>query len=99
MARVSIRTLRHYEEEGLLLPAQVDAETGYRYYRADQLMLIHRVGAMRDIGLSIAQIRQLLTLDAQGLIDRSALRADPTYLPIANDPAWIAFLGEKRKAP
>ncbi len=67
LARVCIRTLRHYEEEGLLPPAQVDVETGYRYYRADQLMVIHRVGAMRDIGLSIAQIRQLLALDTEGL--------------------------------
>ncbi len=63
LARVSIRTLRHYEEEGLLRPAQVSAQTGYRYYRADQLMVLQRIGALRDIGMSIAEIRHLLTLD------------------------------------
>jgi len=42
-------------------------------------------------------VAALRTLDAQGLVDRAALRADPSYLAIANDPAWIAFLNEKRK--
>jgi DNA-binding transcriptional MerR regulator len=65
LARVSIRTLRHYEQEGLLHPARVDARTGYRYYRVEQLMMMQRIGALRDIGLSIVEIRQLLALDAE----------------------------------
>jgi len=51
----------------LLLPAQVNAETGYRYYRGDQLMVIQRVRALRDIGLSIADIRILLAQDPEEL--------------------------------
>lgn len=34
---VSVRTLRHYDEIGLLRPATVDQDTGYRGYTADQL--------------------------------------------------------------
>ena len=34
---VSVRTLRHYDEIGLLRPAMVDQDTGYRGYAADQL--------------------------------------------------------------
>jgi hypothetical protein len=37
IAKVSVRTLRHYDDLGLLTPAAVDAASGYRYYRADQL--------------------------------------------------------------
>ena len=35
--RVSVKMLRHYDEIGLLRPARVDPESGYRYYAAAQL--------------------------------------------------------------
>jgi DNA-binding transcriptional MerR regulator len=34
---LTVRALRHYESQGLLLPARVDRESGYRYYREEQL--------------------------------------------------------------
>jgi DNA-binding transcriptional MerR regulator len=57
---VSIRTLRHYDEIGLLRPAKVDPDTGYRGYGAGQLGRLNRILAMKDLGLSLAQIRRLL---------------------------------------
>jgi DNA-binding transcriptional MerR regulator len=57
---VSVRTLRHYDETGLLRPATVDPDTGYRGYSAAQLGQINRIMAMKELGLSLAQIRQLL---------------------------------------
>jgi MerR-like DNA binding protein len=36
LCRLSVKQLRHYDELGLLRPAEVDAHTGYRYYRRDQ---------------------------------------------------------------
>jgi DNA-binding transcriptional MerR regulator len=48
LAGVTVRALRHYEERGLLRPALVDATTGYRFYRAEQLALLDRVLALRD---------------------------------------------------
>ncbi len=50
----------------------------------------------RDATGTVAALRPL---EAQGLLDRSALRSDPAYLPIATEPAWVAFLNEKPKAP
>ncbi|MEO8190668.1 MAG: tetratricopeptide repeat protein [Acidobacteriota bacterium] len=47
-----------------------------------------------DAAGCVAALRQLET---QGELDRSALRSNPEYLPIATDPAWVAFLNEKRK--
>jgi len=44
-----------------------------------------------DAGGAVAALRQL---EPSGGLDREALRADPAYLPIATDPAWIAFLNE-----
>ena len=57
LSRVSIRMLRHYDEIGLLRPAQLDAQTGYRYYSEEQLPLVWRVAALRDMGFSLAAIR------------------------------------------
>jgi DNA-binding transcriptional MerR regulator/effector-binding domain-containing protein len=57
---VSVRTLRHYDEIGLLRPATVDPGTGYRGYSAAQLGQINRIIALREFGLSLAQIRRLL---------------------------------------
>ena len=57
---VSVRTLRHYDEIGLLRPATVDPDTGYRGYSAAQLGQINRVMALKELGLSLAQVRRLL---------------------------------------
>jgi DNA-binding transcriptional MerR regulator len=57
---ISIRMLRHYDEIGLLAPAQVDPVTGYRSYAIAQLRDLNRIVALRGLGFSLAQVRQLL---------------------------------------
>jgi DNA-binding transcriptional MerR regulator len=61
LGRVSIRTRRHYDEIGLLHPASVDPETGYRCYAPSQLGQLNRIIALKELGLSLAQSRQLVT--------------------------------------
>src|SRR5262245_16954084 len=60
LSHVSIKTLRYYDEIGLLSPSQVDQFTNYRYYAIEQLAQIHRIMALKDLGLSLEQIRQML---------------------------------------
>ena len=60
IGQVSIVTLRHYDQYGLLKPAELDRETGYRYYALDQLPRLHRILALKDLGFSLEQIAQLL---------------------------------------
>jgi DNA-binding transcriptional MerR regulator len=60
LGAVSIRTLRHYDEIGLLPPAEVDPVTGYRSYSARQLRQLNRIVALKDLGLTLGQIGQLL---------------------------------------
>jgi DNA-binding transcriptional MerR regulator len=57
---VSVRTLRHYDEIGLLRPATVDPDTGYRGYSAAQLGQLNRIMALKELGLSLTQARRLL---------------------------------------
>jgi DNA-binding transcriptional MerR regulator len=59
LGAVSIRTLRHYDEIGLLPAAEVDPATGYRSYSAKQLRQLNRIVALKDLGLTLAQIRRL----------------------------------------
>lgn len=66
LGTVSVRTLRHYDEMGLLRPARVDPGTGYRSYSADQLGQLNRIVALKELGLSLTQVGKLLagiTLD------------------------------------
>lgn len=60
LGQVSTRMLRHYDKLGLLVPSHTDGWTGYRYYTIDQLPRLHRIIALKDMGLSLEQITNLL---------------------------------------
>jgi len=60
LSRVTIKTLRHYDEVGLLKPAYVDIFSGYRYYTYEQLPRLNRILALKDLGFSLEEIGQLL---------------------------------------
>ena len=60
LSRVSIRMLRHYDDIGLLPPAEIDRFTGYRYYSPDQLPVIGRITALKDMGFQLADIVKIL---------------------------------------
>jgi DNA-binding transcriptional MerR regulator/predicted transcriptional regulator YdeE len=73
LTQISIKTLRHYDEMGLLKPMLVDAATGYRYYSASQLPRLHRILALRDLGFPLNRIADAIdegvTADAlQGML-------------------------------
>lgn len=72
-AGLSIRMLRHYDERGLLTPAEVDAFTGYRRYTPAQLQLAGRIRTLRDAGCGVAQIAELLPLFDQPAVLRKRL--------------------------
>jgi DNA-binding transcriptional MerR regulator len=60
VAQVSVRTLHHYDDIGLLPPARVDPQTGYRWYSADQLHRLNRILALRDLGLPLPEVRKVV---------------------------------------
>jgi DNA-binding transcriptional MerR regulator len=60
LGRVSVRMLRHYDSLGLLVPAQVDAGSGYRSYRAEQLRRLNRILALKDLGFTLQQVQSIL---------------------------------------
>ena len=60
LGQVSPRMLRHYDRLGLLAPERVDPDTGYRSYGVQQLVRLHRLLALRDLGFTLEQIGGLL---------------------------------------
>jgi DNA-binding transcriptional MerR regulator len=56
LTQVSIKTLRHYDELGLLKPVRIDPESGYRYYSASQLPRLHRILALKDLGFPLHRV-------------------------------------------
>lgn len=77
LSHVTPRMLRHYDALGLLRPEAV-GENGYRYYRQEQLSDLVRIQWLKDYGFSLAEIRSLLVMDNDQLLQhlrqrRSAL--------------------------
>jgi DNA-binding transcriptional MerR regulator len=60
LGQVSVVTLRHYEECGLLKPTKIDSFTGYRYYSVALLPRLNRILALKDLGFSLEQIEKVL---------------------------------------
>ena len=60
LSRVSIKTLRYYDEMGLLKPIEVDRFTGYRYYDFHQLPRLYRILALKELGFSLEEIGRFL---------------------------------------
>ncbi|QWU16185.1 DNA-binding transcriptional regulator, MerR family [Paenibacillus sophorae] len=60
LTRVSVKTLRFYDNLGLLKPAVVDENNGYRYYTEEQLLTVKRIVALKEQGFTLEQIKPLL---------------------------------------
>ena len=60
MSKTTIKTLRFYDEIDLLKPAEVDKFTSYRMYTTDQLFKLHKIQSLRQIGLSIDEVKKVL---------------------------------------
>lgn len=74
LAHISIKTLHHYDELGLLNPAHVDRYTGYRYYTLEQLPLLNRILALKELSFSLEQVAQLLNENLSTAEMRGMLR-------------------------
>jgi bifunctional DNase/RNase len=79
-ARLSPHQLRHYHEVGLLLPASVDPESGYRYYSESQTATAEVIAILRSVDMPLAEIRDLLrdpsTERVQATLDRHRARLE-----------------------
>ena len=59
LSHLTVKALRFYEKEGLLIPQSVDDWTGYRFYETGQLADAAKIKAYRQLGLSIEEIKAI----------------------------------------
>lgn len=70
LAKTTIKTLRYYEKENLLIPSFVDAN-GYRYYETKQLLDLAKIISLRQIGFTITEIKSVLDgIDIKHLLSK-----------------------------
>ncbi|HUY98931.1 MAG TPA: helix-turn-helix domain-containing protein [Thermomicrobiaceae bacterium] len=91
-SRLSAKALRLYDELGLLPPARVDEDSGYRFYEPGQLKQARLIAALRQLQVPLAEIKAILPLEqvqaaqrvrelwAATEAEHSSLRALATYL-------------------
>jgi DNA-binding transcriptional MerR regulator len=60
LARLTVKAVRHYDAEGLLVPAAVDPHSGYRYYRAEQVRTATTIALLRSLDVPLPVVREVL---------------------------------------
>jgi len=93
LSRTTIKTLRFYDQEGLLLPKKVDHVTGYRYYETSQLADLYRIQELRQAGISIEEIRRIITdSDPKQILLHKRMELQQTVQTIASQIGRIDAL-------
>jgi DNA-binding transcriptional MerR regulator len=60
MTYLSVKSLRRYHDMGLLEPAHIDRDTGYRYYEASQVPLGQAIRRFRDLEMPLEQLKEVV---------------------------------------
>ncbi len=92
ITHLSIKALRHYHQVGLLEPAEINASTGYRYYRVEQVRTAQTIRRFRDLDMPVDEVRAVLnapdTRARDALIaahlDRMQAQLDQTQAAVAS---------------
>lgn len=95
LCKTSIKTLRYYDEIGLLKPAFCDGETNYRFYTTDQLVKFHVINSYRQVGMSIDEIKLILAgSEEKGLLEKRKQELLAERARIDEQLRRIAFIKE-----
>lgn len=61
--KITTKALRHYDKIDLLKPKLIDKFTGYRYYSSEQLIVVHKILSLKQMGFSLIDIKTLIDND------------------------------------
>ena len=105
---LSVKALRHYHRIGLLVPAEIDRESGYRYYATEQIATAHIIRRFRDLDMPLDEIADVVSTDdleaRNRLISRhldrleESAQRDPVRGAVAPRPARLVDAGVDRAA-
>jgi DNA-binding transcriptional MerR regulator len=69
-SQLSPKALRIYDDLGLLPPARVEEDSGYRYYKKSQLDRARLIAGLRQLQISLAEIKSILDLEPEAAAER-----------------------------
>ena len=92
---ININSLRYYEKLGLLKPAFIDENNGYRYYSAEQVTLLNKIILCIQLGISLKEMVGFLdedgNLEAQKLLERGRIVAQQRIREMQNNLDYIEY--------
>ena len=68
LMQVTVKTLRHNEQKGLLIPKEVDPWSGYRYYSIGQMQKLNSIRQLQQLGFSFEEISDLFVGESQRVV-------------------------------
>jgi len=98
LGQVSVVTLRHYDDIGLLKPVRVDNFSGYRYYAVEQLNQLNRILTLKDLGFSLDQVEEVLNgLTVEQMQGMLKLKQMETQRHLADEQARLDRIRNRLK--
>ena len=98
--QLSVKTLRHYHDVGLLIPARVDASSGYRHYTTDQIPMAQVIRRFRDLDMPLDRIGAVLSAtDPAARSELIAAHLASLELELAQTQAAVASLRDLLEGP
>ena len=97
---LSVKTLRYYHDAGLLDPAEIDPQSGYRRYKVEQIATAQIIRRFRDLSMPVADVKAVL--EAPDLETRNALIArhlDRLETELGNTQAAVSTLRDLLDPP
>ena len=93
MTHLSVKTLRHYHDVGLLVPAETDRMTGYRYYAKSQVPIAQVIRRFRALDMPVEEVRAILaTSDPAARSERIAAHLERLERQLKETGAAVASL-------
>jgi len=98
ISKTTIKTLRYYNDIGLLHPAYIDEQTGYRYYTSEQLVTLHKIMALRQIGFSIDEVKSMINGDpVQHILEEKETRLERELRDVTDKLSRIKYYIQEQK--
>jgi len=95
LRNININSLRYYEKLGLLKPAVVDENTGYRYYSAEQVSILNKIILCIQLGIPLKEMVQFLdedgNLQSQLLLEQGRIIAQKRIQEMQNNLDYIEY--------
>jgi DNA-binding transcriptional MerR regulator len=97
---LTVKTLRHYHQTGLLEPAHIDPQTGYRRYTTEQIPLAQIIRRFRDLDMPLSEIGAVLSAsDVQARNDLIAAHLKRLEGNLARTQTAVASLRDLLEHP